>query len=80
MPATCIIIAVFAIPLVVTGPRAGGAFGVAVALGTAVVFLVLVQLSRTIGGGGLIAPTLAAWLPNIAFGAVGAWMFKRART
>lgn len=80
VPVTCIIIAFFSIPLVASGPRVSGAWGVAVALGTAVVFLVLVQLSRTIGSGGLIPPTLAAWVPNIAFGVTGLWMFRRAPT
>jgi lipopolysaccharide export system permease protein len=80
VPCTCIIIAIFSVPLVVGGPRIGGAFGVAVSLGTAVTFLVLVQLSRTIGSGGLIPPTLAAWLPNIMFGGAGLWMLRKAPT
>jgi lipopolysaccharide export system permease protein len=80
VPVTCIIIAIFSVPLVVGGPRMSGAFGVAVSLGTAVTFLVLVQLSRTVGSGGLIPPTLAAWLPNILFGSAGLWMFHRAPT
>jgi len=80
VPATCIIIAIFCIPLVLSGPRGGGAFGVAVSLGTAVTFLVLVQLSRTVGSGGLVPPTLAAWLPNIAFGVAGLWMLRKAPT
>jgi len=80
VPVTCLIIALFSIPLVVSGPRMSGAFGVAVSLGTAVVFLVLVQLSRTVGLGGLIPPTLSAWLPNIVFGAVGLVMLRRAPT
>ncbi|NIM52542.1 MAG: LptF/LptG family permease [Gemmatimonadales bacterium] len=82
VPATCIIIALFAAPLAVvgTGARQGGAFSIAVALGTTVVFLVLVQLSRTIAIGGALPPTLAAWLPNMAFGTTGAWMLKRAPT
>ena len=53
---------------------------VSMALGTAIVFLVLVQLSRTIGSGGLLPPTLAAWVPNILFGVSGLWMFRRAPT
>jgi lipopolysaccharide export system permease protein len=80
VPATCFIIALFVIPLVVTNPRAGGAFGVALSLGTAIVFLVLVQLSRTIGGGGLIPPMVSAWLPNVVFGAAGVWTLWRAPT
>jgi lipopolysaccharide export system permease protein len=80
VPATCIIITLFAAPLALAGPRSGGAFGLAVALGTTVVFLVLVQLSRTIGSGGVIPPTLAAWLPNAVFGVLGGWMLRSAPT
>jgi lipopolysaccharide export system permease protein len=80
VPVTCLIIAIFAIPLVATGPRTSGAFGVAVSLVTAISFMVFVQLSRTIGSGGLVPPTLAAWLPTIVFGAAGLWMFAQAET
>lgn len=80
VPFTCIIITIFAAPLMVAAPRTGGAYGVAVSLVTAVVFLVLVQLSRTIGIGGLVPPTLAAWLPNILFGVIGLYLLRRAPT
>ena len=80
VPVTCLIIAIFSAPLVVTGPRTSGAFGVAVSLGTAIVFLVLVQLSRTFGLGGIVPPTLAAWLPNMVFGGFGLWLLKKAET
>jgi lipopolysaccharide export system permease protein len=80
VPFTCIIIALFSAPLAIAPPRSTGAFGVALSLITAVVFLVLVQLSRTIGSGGLIPPTLAAWLPNLLFGSAALWLFRRAPT
>lgn len=80
VPFTCVIIALFGAPLVTATPRAGGAMGVALGLGTTILFLTLVQLSRAIGSGGLIPPTLAAWLPNLAFGAAGLWMLRRAPT
>ncbi len=80
VPFTCIIIAIFAAPLVVSAPRATGAFGIAVSLGTTVVFLLLVQLSRAIGSGGGISPELAAWLPNALFGVVGVVLMIRAPT
>lgn len=80
VPFTCIIITIFAAPLMVSAPRTGNAYGVAISLVTAIVFLVLVQLSRTIGIGGLVPPTTAAWLPNIAFGVIGLVLLKRAPT
>ena len=80
IPFTCIIIAVFGAPLAVTAPRAGGAFGIGVSLATTVVFLTLVQLSKAVGAGGLLPPTLAAWTANIVFGAAGVWLAKRTPT
>ncbi len=78
VPFTCFIIAIFGAPLAVAAPRTGGAFGVAVALGTTVIFLIAVQLSRAVGIGGLLPPALAAWLPNILFGLTGVWLASRA--
>jgi lipopolysaccharide export system permease protein len=80
VPFTCIVIAIFSAPFVVSGPRSGGAFGVALSLSTAVVFLVLQQLSRTFGSGGIMAPELAAWLPNIVFLSIGLWVMQKAPT
>src|SRR2546428_13093598 len=57
IPFTCIIIALFGAPLAITNPRSGAAWGVAVSLATTFLFLLLVQLSRAVGGGGLLRPT-----------------------
>ena len=59
LPATCIIIALFGAPLAVTSPRAGAAVGVAISLGTTVMFLLFVQITKAIGAGGVINPVLA---------------------
>jgi lipopolysaccharide export system permease protein len=80
IPGTCLIIAIFAAPLAITSPRAGGAFGVGVSLAVTVLFLTLVQLSKAIGSGGLLPPTVAAWAPNALFLALGIWLLKRAPT
>lgn len=80
VPFTCIIIAFFGAPLAITNPRQGTAFGVAVSLASTVVFLIGVQLSQAVGAGGLIPPTLAAWVPNMLFGAIAVILLSRART
>ncbi len=80
IPFTCIIIAMFGAPLANANPKASGAFGVAISLVTTVSFLILVQLSRAVGAGGLLPPVWAAWTPNIAFGLVGLWLLRQART
>lgn len=80
IPVTCLVIAIFGAPLAVTSPRAGGAFGIGVSLATTVVFLTLIQLSKAVGAGGLLPPTLAAWTPNLVFGAAGVWLAQRTPT
>jgi lipopolysaccharide export system permease protein len=80
LPATCIIIALFGAPLAVTSPRAGAAVGVAISLGTTVIFLLFVQITKAIGAGGLIQPTLAAWIPNIIFLFAGLVLLAKVRT
>ncbi|HEX9691235.1 MAG TPA: LptF/LptG family permease [Gemmatimonadales bacterium] len=80
VPFTCIIIALFGGPMVMTTPRASGAAGIAISLGTTIVFLTLVQLSRALGTSGLMNPTVAAWIPNAVFGVVGLALYARVRT
>ena len=80
IPVTCIIIAIFGAPLATSTQRGGAAFGIAISLATTVVFLLLVQLTKAIGSGGAIPPTLSAWIPNAVFGVLGIVLLARART
>lgn len=80
IPFTCIIIALFGAPLAITSPRSGAAWGIAASLATTFIFLLLEQLSRAIGGGGLLPPTLSAWVPNLFFGVGAGWLLARAKT
>jgi lipopolysaccharide export system permease protein len=80
LPVTCLIIALFGAPVAVTNPRAGAAVGIAISLGTTVVFLMLAQIARAVGAGGVIDPTAAAWLPNGVFLAAALVMLGRVRS
>ncbi|HEX5963468.1 MAG TPA: LptF/LptG family permease [Gemmatimonadales bacterium] len=80
LPVTCLIIALFGAPLAVTTPRTGAAVGVALSLGTALVFLLLTQLTKAIGSGGVINPMVAAWFPNVMFLFAGLVLLARVRT
>ena len=80
IPATCVIILLFGAPLATSTQRGGAAFGVGLSLGTTVLFLVLIQLTRAIGGKGIIQPEVAAWLPSAVFGVAGALLLSRTRT
>ena len=80
LPVTCLIIAFFGAPLAVTSPRAGPAFGVAVSLGTTVIFLLITQLTKAVGSSGLIDPMVAAWFPNVVFLFAGLVLLAKVRT
>jgi lipopolysaccharide export system permease protein len=80
IPATCFIIAVFGAPLAITSPRSGMAFGIAVSLGTTVLFLLLMQIAKAVGAGGVMDPTVAAWLPSTGFLLIGLVLLARVRT
>jgi lipopolysaccharide export system permease protein len=80
IPVTCVIILLFGAPLATSTQRGGAAFGVGLSLGTTVIFLVLIQLTRAIGGKGLVAPELAAWIPSALFGFTGLILLARTRT
>jgi len=80
IPVTCIIIALFGAPLATSTQRGGAAFGVAVSLGTTIIFLVMIQLTKAVGGGGLMNPELAAWTPSMIFGLMGLILLVRVRT
>ncbi len=80
IPVTCVIILLFAAPLATSTQRGGAAWGIGVSLLTTVVFLVMVNLMRGFGGKGLISPDLAAWVPSLIFGVVGAVLLFRVRT
>ena len=51
-----------------------------IALATTVLFLMLVQLTKAVGGKGMLTPELAAWIPSIVFGAAGIVLLARVRT
>src|ERR1700751_2977889 len=80
VPVTCIIIALFGAPLATSTQRGGSAYGIAVSLATTMIFLLLIQLSRAIGGTNLIPPDLSAWVPSMLFGTMGLILLARVRT
>jgi lipopolysaccharide export system permease protein len=80
IPITSVIILLFAASLATSTQRGGAAYGVGLALGTTVIFIFLVQLTKGLGANGLIPPEIAAWTPSIVFGVIGAILFAKVRT
>jgi lipopolysaccharide export system permease protein len=80
IPITCIIIALFGAPLATSTQRGGAAYGIGISLATTVIFLMLIQLTKAVGGKGIITPEIAAWMPNAVFAMIGTVMLARVRT
>ena len=80
IPVTCLLIALFGAPLATSSQRGGAAYGIGLSLATTVLVLVLIQLTKAIGGKGLMPPELAAWMPNAMVGLLAVVLLARVRT
>ena len=80
IPVTCLVIAMFGAPLATSTQRGGTAYGIGVSLATTVTFLMMIQLTKAIGGKNLITPDIAAWLPSALFALMGMVLLVRVRT
>jgi lipopolysaccharide export system permease protein len=80
IPVTCLVIALFGAPLATSTQRGGTAYGIGLSLAITVTFLMLIQLTKPLGGKNLIWPDVAAWLPNALFAIVGLVLLTRVRT
>jgi len=80
IPVATLIIILFGAPLATSSKRGGAAFGIGLALGTTILYLVLFRVSGALGYTGTLDPVLAAWLPNGLFLAAGLLLLLRVRT
>ena len=55
------------------------ALGLAAGLGLSFLYLIAMELARTLGYEGLLPPLIAAWLPNLVFLLFGAYLFSYVR-
>ena len=79
-PFVTLIMTMLAVPFAVTTGRRGALYGVGVGIVVAIVYWITMSVFAAVGAGGWIAPVLAAWAPNILFGAVAAYMVLTVRT
>ena len=79
-PFVTFILTLIAVPFAVTtGPR-GALYGIGVGICLAFGYWIILSVFGAIGSAGLLAPTLAAWAPNIFFGGSAAYLLLLART
>jgi lipopolysaccharide export LptBFGC system permease protein LptF len=69
-----------AVPFAVTTGRRGALYGIGVGIVIAIVYWVALSVFGAFGAGGVLPPMLAAWAPNLLFGAVAAYLVLTVRT
>jgi LPS export ABC transporter permease LptF/LPS export ABC transporter permease LptG len=79
-PLITLIMAIVGIPFALWGGNKGAITGVAVAVGTAVVYLVVSPLFEAMGNASLLPPALAAWSPDLIFILVGGYLILKVPT
>ena len=79
-PFVTVVMTLLAVPFAVTTGRRGALYGVGVAIVLAITYWLMLSVCAAIGAGGLLSPVLAAWTPNILFGAVAAYLILTVRT
>jgi lipopolysaccharide export system permease protein len=78
-PWTCLVVVLIAIPFGTPSGRRNPFFGVAGSIFICFSYFVIEQISLPMGSSGFLPAWLAAWLPNIIFGATGLWLTSRVR-
>ena len=77
LPFTCLVTVLLATPLSIHFSRRGPGGGVFLAVVLSALLLVLSSITLALGESEIIAPALAAWLPNIIFTFVGLYLYQR---
>jgi len=79
-PFVTIVMTLIAVPFAVTIGRSGAMAGIGVGIAIALAYWTTILFFAAMGSGGLLTPVLAAWAPNLLFGAGAAYLLLTVRT
>jgi LPS export ABC transporter permease LptG/LPS export ABC transporter permease LptF len=79
-PFVTIVMTLLAVPFAVTTGRRGAMYGIGIGIALSIAYWVILQVFSAIGEGGVLTPMLAAWAPNLIFGAAALYMVLTVRT
>lgn len=79
-PFVTIVMTLIAVPFAVTIGRSGAMAGIGVGIVIAIAYWTAILFFAAMGSGGLLTPLLAAWAPNLLFGAAAAYLLLTVRT
>jgi len=80
IPVATLVIILFGVPLATSSKRGGAAYGIGVALGSTILYLLLLKVFGGLGESGTIPVEWAAWTPNAVFALAGLTLLARVRT
>src|SRR5688572_10024294 len=79
-PFVTLVMTLLAVPFAVTTGRRGAMYGVGVGIVLAISYWVAISVFAALGTGGVVQPLVAAWAPNLLFGAGAAYLLLTVRT
>ena len=79
-PFVTLVMTLIAVPFAVTTGRRGAMYGIGVGIVLALTYWTMISVFAAFGQGGLIDPMLAAWAPNLVFGAAAVYLLLTVRT
>jgi lipopolysaccharide export LptBFGC system permease protein LptF len=79
-PLVTLIMTLIAVPFAVTTGKRGAMYGIGAGIVLALLYWTSYSVFAAFGAGGLMSPALAAWTPNLLFGASAAYLLLTVRT
>jgi lipopolysaccharide export LptBFGC system permease protein LptF len=79
-PLVTLVMTLIAVPFAVTTGKRGAMYGIGVGIVLALVYWTAISVFAAFGASGLMPPSLAAWAPNLLFGATAAYLLLTVRT
>jgi LPS export ABC transporter permease LptF/LPS export ABC transporter permease LptG len=79
-PLVPVIMTLIAVPFAVTTGKRGAMYGIGVGIVLALVYWTMISVFAALGAAGSVPPALAAWAPNLIFGAAAAYLLLTVRT
>jgi LPS export ABC transporter permease LptF/LPS export ABC transporter permease LptG len=79
-PLVTVVMTLIAVPFAITTGQRGAMYGIGIGIVLAIVYFIIMSVFVAMGKGGLLAPVLAAWAPNMMFSALAAYMILTVRT
>jgi LPS export ABC transporter permease LptF/LPS export ABC transporter permease LptG len=79
-PLVTLVMTLIAVPFAVTTGKRGALYGIGIGIVIAIVYWTAISVFAAFGASGVMPPGLAAWAPNLLFGATAAYLLLTVRT